>query len=51
MGYLRWNVAGLANLVASIGTFGRTSFSAIVFCPFVHVTTTRKGILTPATSR
>src|SRR5258708_15647779 len=42
---------GLANFAASIGTFGCTSLSSVVACPSVQVTTVRKGILTPATSR
>jgi len=48
--YLR-ATSGLANLPASIGTFGRTSVSLMVDCPFVQVMIQPNGILTPATSR
>jgi hypothetical protein len=50
-GYGRRNGAGVANLAGSIATLGRTSLSAMVFCPSVQLTIVRKGIFTPATSR
>jgi hypothetical protein len=43
--------AGMANLAASIRTFGSISLSCVVDCPSVHVTVQRNGILTPAISR
>ena len=43
--------AGLANLAASIGTFGCTSLNSTTSWPLTHDKVQEKGIMTPATSR
>src|SRR5437867_9150669 len=40
---------GLANLAASMGTFGCSWLSSVVAWPFVHVVVQRNGSLTPET--